>query len=221
MKVSLAVGQEAALASGLPVKELPSVFSSSSGDAVNCHEICSQLASGDRLISPTRFHNSVHNAAAGYWGIATGARAPSTTLAGYDGSFALGLLEAGTQIVTERHPVLLVAFDVPAPEPMQQARTHDSIASCALWLLPQDVAEAAGAPRLQMELTDDAETTLGDAALDGLRDVVEKRELFGDVRRAEQEQAVGRHRIRLSRAPDRRGCEFPPRRAKRWISGRG
>jgi len=55
IKVSLAVGREAVDASGLQASELPSVFSSSSGDPLNCHEICSQLASGDRLISPTRF----------------------------------------------------------------------------------------------------------------------------------------------------------------------
>ena len=160
-------GEEAI--AGRDASTLATVFTSSDGDLSILHRICTALTTDERVVSPTDFHNSVHNAAAGYWGIATGARAPSTTLAGYDGSFALGLLEAGTQIVTERHPVLLVAFDVPAPEPMQQARTHDSIASCALWLVPQDVAEAAGAPRLQIELTDAAETTLDDAALESAR----------------------------------------------------
>jgi hypothetical protein len=65
IKVSLGVGREAVDASGLNASELPSVFSSSSGDPLNCHEICNALASGDRLISPTRFHNSVHNASSG------------------------------------------------------------------------------------------------------------------------------------------------------------
>ena len=35
------------------------------------HEICEALATDEREVSPTRFHNSVHNASAGYWGIAT------------------------------------------------------------------------------------------------------------------------------------------------------
>ena len=47
------------------------VFTSSGGDGDNCHAICETLATTDRLISPTRFHNSVHNAPAGYWSIAT------------------------------------------------------------------------------------------------------------------------------------------------------
>src|SRR3546814_20327507 len=69
------------------------------------------VATPERIVSPTDFHNSVHNAAAGYWGIGTGSRAPSTTLAGYDESFALGLLEAGLQVVGDRRAVLLVVFD--------------------------------------------------------------------------------------------------------------
>lgn len=160
-------GEEAI--AGRDASALATVFTSSDGDLNILHRICSALTTDERVVSPTDFHNSVHNAAAGYWGIATGSRAPSTTLAGYDGSFALGLLEAGTQIAAERHPVLLVAFDVPAPEPMRQARTHDAIASCALWLLPPAAPEAAGAAHLQLDLTDEPETTLVDAALDRAR----------------------------------------------------
>ena len=43
-------------------------------------------------ISPTQFHNSVHNAAAGYWHIAAGSAAPSLSVGGHDGAFAAGLL---------------------------------------------------------------------------------------------------------------------------------
>src|SRR3546814_8872974 len=96
--------------------------------------ISAELATPERIVSPTDFHNSVHNAAAGYWGIGTGSRAPSTTLAGYDASFALGLLEAGLQVVGDRRAVLLVVFDVPAPEPLLHARPMAMPASCALWL---------------------------------------------------------------------------------------
>lgn len=160
-------GEEAI--TGRDAATLATVFTSSDGDLSILNRICTALTTDERVVSPTDFHNSVHNAAAGYWGIATGSRAPSTTLAGYDGSFALGLLEAGTQVVTERHPVLLVAFDVPAPEPMRQVRTHDSIASCALWLLPTDAPGAESAVRLQLALTGEPETALGDAALEAAR----------------------------------------------------
>ena len=56
-------------------RHFAAVFSSSSGDGQNCHESVRSARVSDRRVSPTRFHNSVHNAAAGYWSIATGAKA--------------------------------------------------------------------------------------------------------------------------------------------------
>lgn len=137
VKVSLAVGQEAVTASGLQAASLPSVFSSSSGDAVNCHEICSALASSDRLISPTRFHNSVHNAASGYWSISSGAMASSSVLCARDASFAAGLLEAMTQVVMEQTAVLLVAYDTDYPEPLHSVRPVPDTLGVGLVLAPK------------------------------------------------------------------------------------
>ncbi len=137
VKVSLAVGAEAVAASGLPATTLASVFSSSSGDAVNCHEICSALASSDRLISPTRFHNSVHNAASGYWSISSGAMTTSSVLCARDASFAAGLLEAMAQVAVEQGPVLLIAYDTDYPEPLRAVRPLPDTFGVALVLAPQ------------------------------------------------------------------------------------
>ncbi len=73
VKLALAIAFEATAQAGADPARLASVFSSSGGDGHNCHEICQVLAREGREISPTRFANSVHNAAAGYWSIATGA----------------------------------------------------------------------------------------------------------------------------------------------------
>ena len=137
VKVSLAVGQEAVLASGLQAVNLPSVFSSSSGDTINCHEICSALASGDRLISPTRFHNSVHNASSGYWSISSRSMASSSVLCARDASFAAGLLEAMTQVVIEQTSVLLVAYDTDYPEPLHSVRPEPDTFGVGLVLAPK------------------------------------------------------------------------------------
>ena len=137
VKVSLAVAGEAVTASGLQAATLPSVFTSSSGDAVNCHEICSALASSDRLISPTRFHNSVHNASSGYWSISSGAMASSSVLCAYDASFSAGLLEAMTQVAVEQVPVLLVAYDTNYPEPMFSKRPIPDTFGVAVVLSPK------------------------------------------------------------------------------------
>ena len=111
VKLTLATGLEAVTAAGLDASTLPSVFSSSGGDGDNCHAICEMLASDDRQISPTRFHNSVHNAAAGYWSIATGSMMSSSVLSAYDASFSAGLLEAVTQVVIDNTHSVLLACD--------------------------------------------------------------------------------------------------------------
>ncbi|WPC66737.1 beta-ketoacyl synthase chain length factor [Rhodoferax ferrireducens] len=137
VKVALAVGQEAVTASGLQASALPSVFTSSSGDGLNCHEICSALASSDRLISPTRFHNSVHNAASGYWSISSGAMVSSSVLCAFDGSFAAGLLEAMAQVMLEQTAVLLVAYDTDYPEPLRSVRPVPDTFGVGLVLAPR------------------------------------------------------------------------------------
>jgi hypothetical protein len=146
------------------VAGLPSVFSSSSGDAINCHEICSALASSDRLISPTRFHNSVHNASSGYWSISSGAMASSSVLCARDGSFAAGLLEAIAQAVVEQRPVLLVAYDTDYPEPLNGVRPVADTFGVALVLAP------ARTERSLAQWTLAPSCCLGDVPLDLLPD---------------------------------------------------
>lgn len=152
---------------GRDVRALATVFAGSDADMAILHRICGAVAGAQKLVSPTDFHNSVHNAAAGYWGIAAGATAPSTTLAGYDGSFALGLFEAALQSAIEEQASLLVAFDVPAPAPLLQARPLGCAASCALWLQPSEQPAAFG--HVLLSLCDEPETMLADVALEAQR----------------------------------------------------
>jgi hypothetical protein len=167
VKLSLAVGYEAAVAAGLDVSVLPTVFSASSGDGNNCHEICEMLASDDRQISPTRFHNSVHNAAAGYWSIATGAMASSSVLCAYDASFGAGLLEAMTQAIVDNTAILLIACDTPYPEPLRTARPILDELGVGLVLVPQRSARSL--VRISVALTSGQADRLTDSALEKLR----------------------------------------------------
>lgn len=171
VKVSLAVAGEAVEASARLASELPSVFTSSSGDAINCHEICSALASNDRLISPTRFHNSVHNASSGYWSISTGAMATSSVLCARDGSFSAGLLEAVAQAVVNNTPVLLVAYDTDYPEPLRSVRPLPDTLGVALVLAPQRSAHSLAQWSLTPAtcLTSSAADVMGNKALEALR----------------------------------------------------
>lgn len=152
VKLALAIGLEAISAADLDATTLPSVFSASGGDGDNCHAICEMLASDDRQISPTRFHNSVHNAAAGYWSIATGAMTPASVLCAYDASFGAGLLEAMTQVVIDNTPVILLAYDTRYPEPLNSTRPISDAFGISLVLAPQQSRKTIA--KIMIQLTD-------------------------------------------------------------------
>lgn len=174
VKVSLAVGQEAADASGLQAASLLSVFASSSGDAINCHEICSALASNDRMISPTRFHNSVHNASSGYWSISSGAMASSSVVCARDAGFAAGLLEAMTQCVVDQAAVLLVVYDTEYPVPLFNKRPIPDTMGVAMVIGPRRTGRSLASISLDSAayLTQAPQDTMSDAGLESLRKTV-------------------------------------------------
>jgi hypothetical protein len=125
------------------------------------------LASSERFISPTRFHNSVHNAPAGYWSIAAQAMTASTSLAAYDASFAAGLLEAVVQVHASRAPRLLIAYDTAYPQPLHAKRPIPDAFAVAL-VLVADRTERAIA-RLSLALGDGDTDRCTDPALETLR----------------------------------------------------
>ena len=122
VKIAMAVGCEAVAHAQCNASELPAIFASSAGEGENMQAIFETLASDAREISPTRFHNSVHNAPSGYWSIATRSMAPSISIACYDASFAAGLLEAAAQARTGNQAVVLMAYDAPYTQPLQAIR---------------------------------------------------------------------------------------------------
>ncbi|BDG70571.1 beta-ketoacyl synthase chain length factor [Roseomonas fluvialis] len=136
VRLALAVAAEAVQDSGLPPEELDTVFASSNGEGVVITGILDALHTEGGAISPTQFHNSVHNAAAGYWGIAVGSSRPSVSLGGHDGVVATGLLHAAAQVVALRAPVLLVAHDVPLPAPLDAMRPTTDAFALAFVLVP-------------------------------------------------------------------------------------
>lgn len=167
VKLALAIGIEAAQAAGRDAANLATVFAASGGDGDNCHAICEMLAGEDRFISPTRFHNSVHNAPAGYWSIAAQAMAASNVLCAYDGSFAAGLLESACQVAIDAHDTLLIASDTGYPYPLSEARSIRDTFGTALVFAP--TASARTLARIDVQLTDAPATTLASPALESVR----------------------------------------------------
>lgn len=151
VRIAVTVSQEAMNQSSLPLNGVATVFTSSDGDGQTLHQICEALARTEHDVSPTHFHNSVHNAAAGYWSIATGSKLPSNSLCAFDDSFAMGLLEAATQLAVEHFPVLLVAFDLPFPPPLHQVRAVSQVFACAFLLVDEPTPAGLGAWEISLE----------------------------------------------------------------------
>lgn len=167
VRLSLAAGTEAARNAGRDPRDLAAIFTSSTGDGDNLHAICEQLASNDRLISPTRFHNSVHNAPQGYWGIATGSMQAADSIAAHDASFGAGLLEALARLAAQpSQPVLLIAYDAPYPEPLNAVRPITDGFAVGLAM---SSAEEGGGTRIVVETCGGPATALGVPALESLR----------------------------------------------------
>jgi len=160
-------GEDARAGSTLDFSTLAAVFASSDSDLTVMDRINTALAEPVRAVSPTDFHNSVHNAASGYWSIATACRQASTAVGGHDGSFAMGLLEAAALVHGDGQQVLLVAFDGVPPTLLRPVRPLHCTGSIALVLSgePGDGALA----RLRLSLVDEAESVLEEPSLEPLR----------------------------------------------------
>jgi len=148
--LALHVAWEAVKNSGMEAVHLPSVFVSSEGDAGIVDRICDTLAVDALALSPTLFHNSVHNAPAGYWSIAVKSMEASTTLSAHDGSVAAGLLEAATQVAIAEKPLLLVFYDVPPPPPLLEKRPLTAAFGAALVLSPSNRPATLGTLELNV-----------------------------------------------------------------------
>jgi hypothetical protein len=149
--------------------QLLSVFTSSYGDLDVIHHICRALTLDERPVSPTHFHNSVHNAPAGYWSIAAGYQQASSSIAGLDGSFAAGLLEAAVLCKTEEKSVLLIAYDLPSPEPLNQVIKSDATFATALLISPF-TSKTDKLANLRLQITQElAESQLNDVRMEQLR----------------------------------------------------
>ncbi|AAW61149.1 beta-ketoacyl synthase chain length factor [Gluconobacter oxydans] len=135
-RLALSVAEEVCAQAGMDPAALSAVFSSSNGDGGVIDSILHTLTAPDVAVSPTQFHNSVHNAAAGYWTIGHGSISPATALGCFDWSFGAGFLNAAAEAVTENHPVLFVAYDMPIPGPIGMVRVTPVSFACAFILDP-------------------------------------------------------------------------------------
>jgi predicted hotdog family 3-hydroxylacyl-ACP dehydratase len=139
VRLAMAVAGDAAAHSGLDPGGLRSVFASSNGDGPVVGSILGTLAAAgpeERPVSPTQFHNSVHNAPAGYWSIAHGNAQSAVCLGLHDDTVAAALMTALAEVVANGVPVLVAVYDYPMPPPLAHKRPTPAPFGFGLVLAP-------------------------------------------------------------------------------------
>ncbi len=120
VRLALAAAEQALRQTAIAPQDMALVFASAEAAATITHQLCEALA-GTREVSPTQFHNSVHNAPSGYYSIAMKAKLGATSLCRGPWTFAAGLLGAAVQALCDDVPVLYVCYDSPLPSPLSES----------------------------------------------------------------------------------------------------
>jgi len=143
------------------VREVPLVFGSADGDGAVLLKLLRALREREPL-SPTQFHNSVHNAPAGYWSIGLSSTAATTAIAAGADTPEVALAEAGLQAIAANAPAIMVVANgrftdelaVPRPgaQPLTLAAWCEPLQPTSRWrcaLTPRSAETTADGPTLE------------------------------------------------------------------------
>lgn len=107
---------------------IPTLFSSVGGEMTITDQLCLELTNSDIRVSPTQFHNSVHNSAAAYWSIISQCQQASTAMAAGIQTAAMTLVEAWSQLNTRFKELLVVCYEEQWPDYIDQGNGQIPIA---------------------------------------------------------------------------------------------
>jgi len=163
VRMAIEVMDQACSMASLEPDDVAVVFSSAMGDMDITDYMCRTLADDPAIVSPTRFHNSVHNAAPGYWSITTGAFSPATAVSAFEYTAPTALLEGAIQAAEESTPVLIVTQEVAAPDTLMDICPTEVPFAAALLVAPPGfstspvatISVAAGRERVDWPVLDE------------------------------------------------------------------
>lgn len=170
IKIALQTAEESLSNSSFQADQLFSVFVSSDGDPNILQSICQELATADKFVSPTQFHNSVHNAPAGYWSIGQQSMQGINSIACGDCSVAGALIEADSLLQAGEDAVLVVCFDLKSPTPLDSARNITYSLSSSMIVTRESTIDSLFSAELKLLSAKSAEITpIADPVLEELR----------------------------------------------------
>jgi hypothetical protein len=135
VRLAIAAAEQALRGTPRAPQDMALVFASYEAAGVITHQLCEVLA-GTREVSPTQFHNSVHNAPSGYYSIAKGVKRAASSVCRGRWSFAAGLVCAAATACADDTPVLFVCYDSPLPAPLSAVMPILESTAIALVIAP-------------------------------------------------------------------------------------
>ncbi len=120
---------------GLLDTDLPLILGTANGEIEAMGSILQTMFSDPPYISPSLFHNSVHNTAAGYWSILGKKHQGSTTITAGDLTGEYSLLDAISRLDTRTKLIQLTAGDEAITIPRWADPDHCSIDFCSSLIL--------------------------------------------------------------------------------------
>ena len=141
-RMSVEVMQQAVEMGKADAASTPSVWATAHGEHSTAIGLLGMMLKGEGKLSPTKFHNSVHNTPSGYASIAAKNRSPSTTLTGGAELVASAFCEAGAMVSALNRDVVLVLGDEPLMVPFDSPDSARPLATS--FLLSPDPNRALG-----------------------------------------------------------------------------
>lgn len=172
VKIAVETSSQALEMSGLSSADVACVFGSGLGDTEITDYMCRVLNTELKQLSPTKFHNSVHNAAAGYWTISSACMKSANSIAAYHETAGMALLEAVSQCVLHNEAVMITLFDTKAHSAYQQIFSCRDSFSASLLICPESYSHSnASLASLTLDVgAAETLTSIQNKRLDSLRD---------------------------------------------------
>ena len=143
-RMAAEVAAQAIAGAGLDRAGVTVIYGSVYGEIRTTLDLLEALLDPAAPLSPTRFHNSVHNTAAGYVSIAAQNRGGNAAITAGRATLAMGLLECAGLVAAGAGPAVLVLAEEPLPEPLAAGRAYGPLAT-AFALGPRASAPVAAA----------------------------------------------------------------------------
>ncbi len=112
IKLALRTAEETQF-NALSNQKIPTLFACVDGDTEISVKMIDAVLMDDPLISPIHFHNSVHNAPAGYWMMGQKNTQAASSISAGKYQIATLFIEGMSQLLEPASKILLVAYDLP------------------------------------------------------------------------------------------------------------